>query len=200
MIQEITGALPLAHPRGVSGVTVSRRRRGDIRLLKPYVWRLRGCADDRPAVRCLETASTRMPPVDPREELAWRVQKAFSGDHHGHGDARLSACGGVLQTLSRRGMRLCQCHRVRTHEIGARGGGYRALNPGGIGPPSASRTSKQHAHGSITIARDWFFPARHLSFPAPMSRLQTPARSRRHSRGTPLPANTTEGLTALVCA
>ena len=70
---------------------------------------------EQPAVRCLEKASSRQPPVDPSStstlDLCWmlpsasvlacrrkeRVQKAVSVDHHGPGDARLS---GVLNPLS----------------------------------------------------------------------------------------------------
>ena len=66
-------------------------------------------------MRGLEKASSRQPPVDPSSTLTldlwWmlpsasvlarkheeRVQKAFSVDHHGPGDARLSA---VLNPLS----------------------------------------------------------------------------------------------------
>ena len=82
----------------------------------PYCLRVaRLGVSEQPAVRCLETASSRMPPVDlpltstpnlwsmlPNASVLacrreQRVQKAVSFDHHGPGDARLSA---VLNPLS----------------------------------------------------------------------------------------------------
>ena len=82
----------------------------------PYQLRVaRLGVSEQPVVRCLEKASSRQPPVDPSStstlDLCWmlpsasvlacrreeRVQKAVSVDHHGPGDARLSA---VLNPLS----------------------------------------------------------------------------------------------------